>query len=135
MVPTRLLALQAEPERYASYAKLRALLVLAAEELPDAPLYYNLHDVAKTIRVTAPPADTFRSALFNAGARSTLFPVCTRLQYRDQPCRALLAVEQEMGVQCLVVSLVCPVEHSLHSNIKHFAQATACRRRTATRWA
>lgn len=62
-----MLLLQAEPSRFASYAKLRGLLVLAAEELPDAPLYYNLHDVSKNIRITAPPADTFRSALVNAG--------------------------------------------------------------------
>lgn len=46
--------------------------MLAAEELPDAPLYYNLHDVAKTIRTTAPSADTFRSALVNAGALRAL---------------------------------------------------------------
>ena len=65
--PNPLLA-QAEPSHFRSHAKLRGLLVLAAEELPDAPLYYNLHDVAKTIRTTAPSADTFRSALVNAGA-------------------------------------------------------------------
>ena len=66
---------QADPGRYASYAKLRALLVLASEEVPDAPLYYNLHDLSKTIRVTAPPADAFRSALVNAGA-CFVFWVC-----------------------------------------------------------
>ncbi len=44
------------------------MLAMALEELPDAPLYYNLHDVAKSVKLSAPPADTFRSALVNAGA-------------------------------------------------------------------
>jgi len=44
------------------------MLAMALEELPDAPLYYNLHDVAKSVKLSAPPVDTFRSALVNAGA-------------------------------------------------------------------
>jgi hypothetical protein len=52
------------------------MLALAAEELPDAPLYYNLHDVAKSVKLSAPPADTFRSALVNAGALTLPYTYC-----------------------------------------------------------
>jgi tRNA (guanine26-N2/guanine27-N2)-dimethyltransferase len=38
-----------------------------AEELPDVPLYYSLHDVCKTVHCTAPKAQVFRSAIINAG--------------------------------------------------------------------
>ena len=54
---------------YAAEARLRGLLTLAREELPDAPLYYDLHALAKTLRCTAPPLATLRSALLNAGYR------------------------------------------------------------------
>ena len=47
---------------------MRGLLTAVSEELPDVPLYYNLHDVCKTVRVTPPPADVLRSALVNAGS-------------------------------------------------------------------
>ena len=52
---------------YQARPKLTSLLTLALEELPDVPLYYNLHDLAKLLKTQAPPQDTFRSALVNAG--------------------------------------------------------------------
>jgi len=52
---------------YQAAAKLNSLLTLALEELADVPLYYNLHDLAKLLKTQAPPQDTFRSALVNAG--------------------------------------------------------------------
>ncbi len=54
---------------YPAGARVRALLTTVAEELPDAPLYYSLHALAKTVSAAPPPADTFRSALVNAGFR------------------------------------------------------------------
>jgi tRNA (guanine26-N2/guanine27-N2)-dimethyltransferase len=54
---------------YAAEARVRGLLTLAREELPDAPLYYDLHSLSKTLRCTAPPLATLRSALLNAGYR------------------------------------------------------------------
>lgn len=59
--------MDAERERYAQYARIRGLLASAAEELPDVPLYYSLHDLCRTVRCTAPKAQVFRSALINAG--------------------------------------------------------------------
>lgn len=58
-----------EDGEYQAQAKLRSLLTLALEELADVPLYYNLHDLAKLLKTQAPPQDTFRSALVNAGYR------------------------------------------------------------------
>ena len=46
-----------------------AVLASVAEELPDAPLYYNLHDMCKTVHCTPPPMDVLRSAIANAGER------------------------------------------------------------------
>jgi tRNA (guanine26-N2/guanine27-N2)-dimethyltransferase len=54
---------------YPAAARVKALLTTVAEELPDAPLYYSLHSLAKTISVTPPPSDAFRSALVHAGHR------------------------------------------------------------------
>ena len=65
--PTHLSQLDAEKERYAQHARIRGLLASVAEELPDVPLYYSLHDLCKTVRCTAPKAQAFRSALLNAG--------------------------------------------------------------------
>jgi tRNA (guanine26-N2/guanine27-N2)-dimethyltransferase len=58
---------QADKERYAAFGKIKGLLTSASEELHDAPLYYNLHAVCKTLHVTPPSGDTVRSALINAG--------------------------------------------------------------------
>ncbi|GBF93065.1 tRNA (guanine(26)-N(2))-dimethyltransferase-like [Raphidocelis subcapitata] len=61
--------MDAEKERYAQHARIRGLLASVAEELPDVPLYYSLHDVCKTVHCTAPKAQVFRSAIINAGYR------------------------------------------------------------------
>lgn len=58
---------QADKERYAAFGKIKGLLTSASEELHDAPLYYNLHAVCKTLHVTPPSGDIVRSALINAG--------------------------------------------------------------------
>ena len=52
---------------FQSKQRLVSLLTLALEELPDVPLYYNVHDLAKALKAVAPPQDAFRSALVNAG--------------------------------------------------------------------
>ena len=57
------------PRSFPAYSKIHSILTAASEELPDAPLYLNLHDVCKTLRCTPPRHDAFRSALVNAGYR------------------------------------------------------------------
>ena len=58
---------QADKSNFAAYSKVRGLLTSASEELPDVPLYYNLHTMCKTLRVTPPGNSTIRSAIVNAG--------------------------------------------------------------------
>ena len=60
---------QADKSNFAAYSKVRGLLTSASEELPDVPLYYNLHTMCKTLRVTPPGNSTIRSAIVNAGER------------------------------------------------------------------
>ena len=55
--------------RFAAFDKIQGLLVSCSEELPDTPLYFNLHDVCKTLRTTPMRAETLRSALINGGYR------------------------------------------------------------------
>jgi len=49
--------------------RLLGLLTSASEELSDVPLYYTLPDLSRTLSVTTPPMNQFRSALQNAGYR------------------------------------------------------------------
>ena len=56
-------------ERFAAFDKIQGLLTSCAEELPDVPLYLNLHDMCKTLRATPMRGEIFRSALINAGYR------------------------------------------------------------------
>ena len=59
--------MQADKGNFAAYSKLRGLLMSASEELPDVPLYYNMHTVCRTLHVTPPANDIIRSAIINAG--------------------------------------------------------------------
>lgn len=60
---------EAEPERYATAPRIRAMLGTAAAELPDVPLLYGFSHVAKALRTTQPTLVAFKSALLNAGYR------------------------------------------------------------------
>jgi len=55
--------------RYPAKERIAAVLTNVAEELPDAPLYFDQHEVCKVLRTTAPKAETLRSAIANAGYR------------------------------------------------------------------
>ena len=66
--------MQADREQYQAFDRLQGLLTAAAEELPDVPLYFNLHDLAHTLKTTPPPASVLRSAIINAGAPSPAPP-------------------------------------------------------------
>lgn len=61
--------MQADKGNFAAFSKVRGLLTSASEELPDVPLYYNLHTMCKTLRVTPPGNSVVRSAIVNAGER------------------------------------------------------------------
>ncbi len=58
---------RSKKESFAAFDKIQGLLTMCIEEIPDAPLYLNLHDICKTLRSTPMRHETFRSALINAG--------------------------------------------------------------------
>ena len=74
--------MQADKSNFQAYSKVRGLLTSASEELPDVPLYYNLHTMCKTLRVTPPGNSTVRSAIVNAGEsfcrRLSVYTFCTK---------------------------------------------------------
>lgn len=61
--------LEKDKSRYAQYARIRGLLVEARDELPEVPLYYDLHDVCKTLKCQSPKMEVMKSAIINAGYR------------------------------------------------------------------
>ncbi|EFJ48710.1 hypothetical protein VOLCADRAFT_60094, partial [Volvox carteri f. nagariensis] len=65
--------------------KIRGYLLTASQELPDAPLYYNLHDICKMVRITPPKSDQFRSALVHAGYRVSGSHACPLAIKTDAP--------------------------------------------------
>ncbi|GAX81061.1 hypothetical protein CEUSTIGMA_g8496.t1 [Chlamydomonas eustigma] len=58
-----------DKDRYAAYARIKGMLAQAAEELPDVPLYYELHEMCKTLKCQPPKMEVLRSAIINAGYR------------------------------------------------------------------
>ncbi|KXZ45265.1 hypothetical protein GPECTOR_56g361 [Gonium pectorale] len=71
--------------RYAQAVKVRGYLLSAAAELPDVPLYYNLHDIMQRVRATPPKTDVFRSALVHAGYRVSGSHACPLAIKTDAP--------------------------------------------------
>jgi tRNA (guanine26-N2/guanine27-N2)-dimethyltransferase len=56
-----------DPKYMKTKERLLGLLTTCVEELPNAPLYYKVSDLSRTLHVSAPPAILFKSALVNAG--------------------------------------------------------------------
>lgn len=54
-------------EYLATQKRLEGLLTSVSEELTDAPLYYNLNDLSRTLRCNSPPLQKFKAAIVNAG--------------------------------------------------------------------
>ncbi|KAH7689954.1 tRNA (guanine(26)-N(2))-dimethyltransferase protein [Dioscorea alata] len=55
--------------RYPAYDRISAVLTTISEELPDAPLFLNLHNLSATVKCDSPSALMLRSAVINAGYR------------------------------------------------------------------
>ncbi|KAL6773730.1 hypothetical protein ACKKBG_A22240 [Auxenochlorella protothecoides x Auxenochlorella symbiontica] len=68
--------LRSDRAAFPAYAKVHSILTAASEELLDAPLYVNLHDVCKTLKCSAPRAEALRSAIVNAGYRVSSTHAC-----------------------------------------------------------
>lgn len=62
---------QSHPPTHSHPLRVRALMTTVLEELPDVPLYFNLHDVCRTLHCSAPKAEIIKSAIINAGFRAS----------------------------------------------------------------
>ncbi|KAJ8557211.1 hypothetical protein K7X08_002836 [Anisodus acutangulus] len=58
-------------EQYPAYDRICAVLTAISEELPDIPLFLSLHNISATLKCTSPSAVMFRSAVINAGYRTS----------------------------------------------------------------
>lgn len=63
--------MQANKQQYPSHAKLLGLLRAVQEELPDAPLYYTLSGLCRSVKASSPKMDVLRHAIVNAGYRAS----------------------------------------------------------------
>lgn len=54
---------------YPSKSRIGAVLTNVAEELPDCPLYFDMHDLCGLLHVSPPKSELLRSAIVNAGYR------------------------------------------------------------------
>ncbi|GMH35110.1 hypothetical protein BSKO_02978 [Bryopsis sp. KO-2023] len=63
--------IEAEKESYKMFDKIKGMLTTASEELSDCPLFFDTHDVCKTVGISAIKLDMFASALSNAGYRAS----------------------------------------------------------------
>lgn len=54
---------------YKTYKRIRGMLEVVSEELPDVVLFRTLDDLSETIKCPSPSMDTIRSAILNAGYR------------------------------------------------------------------
>jgi tRNA (guanine26-N2/guanine27-N2)-dimethyltransferase len=61
--------MKSSQKKYKAFEKIQGLLTNAMEELPDVPLYLDLHSICKVVKSSVPKHEVFKSALINAGYR------------------------------------------------------------------
>lgn len=72
-------------DRFKTSRRIRGMLQLAKEELPDVPLYHHLDSMTKVLRCPIPPMAQARSALMNAGYRVSYTHACKNSLKTDAP--------------------------------------------------
>ncbi|XP_012889701.1 PREDICTED: tRNA (guanine(26)-N(2))-dimethyltransferase isoform X2 [Dipodomys ordii] len=82
-------AVSANPSRFHTSQRIRGVLSVVTEELPDAPLYYTLDQLSSTIHCNTPSLLQLRSALLHAGFRVSLSHACKNAVKTDAPASAL----------------------------------------------
>ncbi|XP_007489184.1 tRNA (guanine(26)-N(2))-dimethyltransferase isoform X2 [Monodelphis domestica] len=80
-----LAAVSRNPGRFRTSARIRGVLSMVTEELPDVPLYYTLDQLSSTIRCNTPRLLQLRSALLHAGFRVSLSHACKNAVKTDAP--------------------------------------------------
>ncbi|KAM4887682.1 tRNA (guanine(26)-N(2))-dimethyltransferase isoform 2-T2 [Thomomys bottae] len=82
-------AVSANPGRFHTSQRIRGVLSVVTEELPDAPLYYTLDQLSSTIHCNTPSLLQLRSALLHAGFRVSLSHACKNAVKTDAPASAV----------------------------------------------
>ncbi|KAM5238031.1 tRNA (guanine(26)-N(2))-dimethyltransferase [Ctenodactylus gundi] len=82
-------AVRANPGRFHTSDRIRGVLSVVTEELPDVPLYYTLDQLSSTIRCSTPSLLKLRSALLHAGFRVSLSHACKNAVKTDAPSSAI----------------------------------------------
>ncbi|XP_043825653.1 tRNA (guanine(26)-N(2))-dimethyltransferase-like isoform X1 [Dromiciops gliroides] len=80
-----LAAISRNTGRFRTSARIRGVLSMVTEELPDVPLYYTLDQLSSTIHCNTPSLLQLRSALLHAGFRVSLSHACKNAVKTDAP--------------------------------------------------
>lgn len=95
-------AVSANPGRFHTAERIRGVLSVITEELPDVPLYYTLDQLSSTIHCSTPSLLQLRSALLHAGFRVSLSHACKNAVKTDAPSSALWDIMRCWEKQCPV---------------------------------
>ncbi|XP_073743815.1 tRNA (guanine(26)-N(2))-dimethyltransferase isoform X2 [Callorhinus ursinus] len=95
-------AVSTNPGRFHTSERIRGVLSVITEELPDVPLYYTLDQLSSTIRCSTPSLLQLRSALLHAGFRVSLSHACKNAVKTDAPSSALWDIMRCWEKECPV---------------------------------
>ncbi|XP_074059636.1 tRNA (guanine(26)-N(2))-dimethyltransferase [Macrotis lagotis] len=112
-----LAAISRNPRHFRTAARIRGVLSMVTEELPDVPLYYTLDQLSSTIHCNTPSLLQLRSALLHAGFRVSLSHACKNAVKTDVPPSVLWDImrcwEKENPVKRERLSETSPAFHIL----------------------
>ncbi|XP_008156142.2 tRNA (guanine(26)-N(2))-dimethyltransferase [Eptesicus fuscus] len=95
-------AVSTNPGRFHTSERIRGVLSVVTEELPDVPLYYTLDQLSSTIHCSTPSLLQLRSALLHAGFRVSLSHACKNAVKTDAPAAALWDIMRCWEKECPV---------------------------------
>ncbi|KAF5928980.1 hypothetical protein HPG69_018159 [Diceros bicornis minor] len=95
-------AVSSNPRRFHTSERIRGVLSVVTEELPDVPLYYTLDQLSSTIHCNTPSLLQLRSALLHAGFRVSLSHACKNAIKTDAPSSALWDIMRCWEKECPV---------------------------------
>ncbi|XP_055227705.1 tRNA (guanine(26)-N(2))-dimethyltransferase isoform X2 [Gorilla gorilla gorilla] len=95
-------AVSANPGRFHTSERIRGVLSVITEELPDVPLYYTLDQLSSTIHCNTPSLLQLRSALLHADFRVSLSHACKNAVKTDAPASALWDIMRCWEKECPV---------------------------------
>ncbi|XP_060037783.1 tRNA (guanine(26)-N(2))-dimethyltransferase isoform X2 [Erinaceus europaeus] len=92
----------AAPSRFRTSERIRGVLSVVTEELPDVPLYHTLDQLSSTIHCNTPSLLQLRSAILHAGFRVSLSHACKNAVKTDAPASVLWDIMRCWEKECPV---------------------------------